>query len=210
MRTLRTAGALGAALLATAGLAACGGGGGGSSSASSNTANSSISGGGQPGALSAEAQSAATGDIPDSQVFLTFNDASAGYSMKYPEGWAQRGSGPDVTFQAKNNVVHIVVAPGPAPTPASAAAGVAKLRAAQPSLTVGSPTTLTVRGAPVIKVSYTTQSQPNPVTGKRVQLLVDRYLYDHAGKVAILDLGSPKGVDNVDAYKMMSQSFQWR
>ena len=46
-----------------------------------------------PSALQAEANSAATGDIPDNQVFLVFRNATAGYSMKYPEGWAQRGSG---------------------------------------------------------------------------------------------------------------------
>jgi len=39
----------------------------------------SASGGGNSGALSAEAQSAATGDIPDNQVFLVFHNRSAGY-----------------------------------------------------------------------------------------------------------------------------------
>jgi len=26
----------------------------------------------------------------------------------------------------------------------------------------------------------------------------------------VLDLGTPQGVDNVDAYRMMSESFRWR
>ena len=65
-----------------------------------------------PSALAAEARSKATGDIPDSQVFLSFHDQQAGYSMQYPEGWAQRGSGGDVTFQEKNNVIHVLVARG--------------------------------------------------------------------------------------------------
>ena len=41
-----------------------------------------------PGALQAEANSAAAGDIPDNQVFLVFVNHTARYSMKYPEGWA--------------------------------------------------------------------------------------------------------------------------
>ena len=63
-----------------------------------------------PGALSAEAQSAATGDIPDNQVFLVFNNAqAAGYSIKYPEGWTQTAArAGNVTFHDKNNLVHVV------------------------------------------------------------------------------------------------------
>ena len=30
------------------------------------------------------------------------------------------------------------------------------------------------------------------------------------GERAVVDLGTPKGVDNVDAYRMMIQSFKWR
>jgi len=48
------------------------------------------------------------------------------------------------------------------------------------------------------------------VTGKRVTLIVDRYVLSHAGKLATVDLGTAKGVDNVDAYKMMIASFRWR
>jgi hypothetical protein len=39
---------------------------------------------------------------------------------------------------------------------------------------------------------------------------VDRYALAHAGRVAIVDLGTPVGVDNVDAYKRMIESFKWR
>jgi hypothetical protein len=69
---------------------------------------------------------------------------------------------------------------------------------------------MTISGAPVWKVTYTTESAPNPVTGKRVTLLVDRYYLARNGKEAIVDLGTPKGVDNVDAYRLMIESFRWR
>ena len=61
-----------------------------------------------------------------------------------------------------------------------------------------------------VKATYSTESAPNPVTGKRVSLMVDRYELAHNGRVAVVDLGTPVGVDNVDAYRMMIQSFTWR
>lgn len=163
-----------------------------------------------PGALTGEAASAAAGDIPDNQVFLTFLDTSAGFSMKYPEGWAQRGRRNDVTFRDKNNIVHVSVSSGPAPTPASVSSQIAALKAKTPSLTSSSPTVMMVSGRRVIKVTYSTKSAPNPVTGKRVALVVDRYYLGRAGKVAVVDLGTARGVDNVDAYRLMIESFRWK
>jgi hypothetical protein len=185
--------------LAGLGLGACGG----------SSKSSSGAGGGSPGAVSAEAKSAATGDIPDNQVFLTFRNRAAGYSIKYPEGWTRRGSDRAVTFQDKNNIVQIAVGAAGAPTPASVARELARERSASSTLRAGAPASVRVKGAPAVKVTYTTVSKPNPVTGKRVLLVVDRYELARSGKRATVDLGTPKGVDNVDAYRMMVESFRW-
>ena len=163
-----------------------------------------------PSALQGEAASAATGDIPDNQQFVTFTDPAAGYSIKYPEGWAQNGSGKRVTFRDKNNVVRIVVQPGTTPTVAGARSDLAALKNATASLRATGVSALRLAGAPAVKAVYTTASAPNPVTNKRVDLAVDRYYLAHAGKRAIVDLGTPVGVDNVDAYRLMIQSFRWR
>jgi hypothetical protein len=112
-------------------------------------------------------------------------------------------------FADKNNVIRAVVAKGSAPTPASVTAALNAEKARKPSLMVGSASRLQISGAPVIKISYSTISAPNPVTAKRIQLLVDRYVYAHNGKVATLDLATPKGVDNVDAYKRIARSWKW-
>jgi len=85
---------------------------------------------GGPCALQAEANAAAAGDIPDNQVFLVFMNGAASYSMKYPEGWAQQGSGKRVTFRDKNNIVRVVVSSGAAPTKASIQADVGGLTGA--------------------------------------------------------------------------------
>jgi hypothetical protein len=159
------------------------------------------------GALQAEVNAAATGDIPDNQVFLTFRDSAAGYSMKYPEGWAQSGAGTRLAFRDKNNIVRVVVLDGAPPTAAGVRSQVAALKGVHVR---NGPQRLTISGAPAFKVVYTTQSAPNAVTGKRVTLLVDRYYLSHAGKEAIVDLGTPAGVDNVDAYRLMIESFRWR
>jgi hypothetical protein len=160
-----------------------------------------------PNALQAEANSAATGDIPDNQVFITFQNAVAHYSLKYPEGWAQQGAGGRVMFRDKNNIVRVVVAAGAAPSAAVARRAVARLAG---TTLRGSPRSVSIGGAPALALVYATHSAPNPVTGKRVTLLVDRYYLGHAGRIAVVDLGTPEGVDNVDAYRLMIESFRWR
>jgi hypothetical protein len=161
---------------------------------------------GGPGALQAEANATAAGDIPDNQVFLVFRNGAAGYSMKYPEGWAQQGSGKRVTFRDKNNIVRIVFSSGAAPTKASIQADVGGLTGASAQ---SGPQAMTLPHAKAFKVLYSTESAPNAVTGKRVKLVVDRYYVWKPGRLAVVDLGTPEGVDNVDAYRLMIESFRW-
>jgi hypothetical protein len=204
-------------------VAAVGAGCGSSSSSSSNTssapsASSSASSASTTGtstsapvgALSAEAKSAATGDIPDTQVFLTYPNPSPAYSIRYPEGWTRKGSGNDVTFSDKNNIVHVTISTAPAPTVSSVTAELGQLKQSNSTLTFTAPQTIQLKSGPAVKATYTTESAPNPVTGKTVLLIVDRYELSHAGKRATVDLGTAKGVDNVDAYRMMINSFAWQ
>jgi hypothetical protein len=162
------------------------------------------------GVLAADARTAASGDIPDNQVFLVFTNHTGGWSMKYPEGWTQSGSGPNVTFKDKNNLVHVVITKEAAPTTARVMSQLDALRKRTAALTFTAPQQMALASGPAIKAVYKTESAPNPVTGKRVQLIVDRYELARGGRVAIVDLGTPKGVDNVDAYKMMINSFHWQ
>ena len=185
---------------------------GGSSTSPGASGSSTVRGGGAApsgGALSPDATSAATGDIPDNQNFLTFLDARLRVSMLYPEGWTIQKTADGLSFKDKNNVVRIAVAPGSRPTPATVAAQLAALKGTGHTMTTGTPNLVSLRSGPAVKVTYTTQSASNPVTGKRVTLLVDRYALWHAGRVAVIDLGTPTGVDNVDAYKRMVGSFKW-
>jgi hypothetical protein len=166
-----------------------------SSSTASTTASTSTTGAAAPATATApapapvsEAQSTAQGDIPDNQVFLTFKNTAGGYSVKYPEGWARKGSGNGVTLQDKNNLVQITVAAGAPPKG-------------------GTP--ITLPAGPATKTTLTEAGPADPVTGKKVSLNVDRYVLAKNGKIATVDLASPPGVDNVDAYRMMIESFRW-
>lgn len=201
-------------VVAAVGLLAAGCGSGGSST--STAANNSTPSEGRPSegqeagsGVPSEAESAATGDIPDNQTFLLFRDPKAGYSIRYPEGWARKGSGSEVTFQEKANVIHLSVGKGAPPTEASAVSGVESLQKSDSTVHAQVPERLTIAGEPVVKITYSRLSAPDPVTGKRLPLVIDRYEYGSGGKVAVLDLATPVGVDNVDAYRMISESFKW-
>jgi hypothetical protein len=139
-------------------------------------------------------------------VFLVFRNGSAAYSIKYPEGWAQSGSGRNVVFRDKNNIVRIAIEQG---GPQTAAKIRAELGQQQGVKLRGMPQAIALPSGRAFKVSYSTVSAPNAVTGKRVMLVVDRYYVWRDGRRAVIDLGTPVGVDNVDAYRLMSESFRW-
>jgi hypothetical protein len=149
----------------------------------------------RPGGAGSEAKSAATGDIPDNQVFLTHRDRGAGYSLSYPEGWSRRGAGRRLTFSDRGNSVHLEVAPSRAPSPWT-------VRSA--------PRPVRLKHGTATKATYSHIGPADSVTGKRPLLLVDRYVYKRGRETATLDLSTPKGVDNVDAYRLIANSFQWR
>lgn len=220
-RLLVLAGAAAATAVAAAG---CGGGRGGpaavpsTSSAPASTASGSTRPGGSApaptpsaaGALTAEARAAAGGDIPDNQVFLGYRNVRAGYSIRFPQGWARRGSDRDVRFSDKNNIVQIVVSAGSKLDAARVRADLRRVRATTPSFRAGPVSAVALPAGPAFKTTYTTESSPSPVTGKRVTLNVDRYYLFRGGKRAIVDLGGPQGVDNVDAYRLIVESFRWQ
>jgi hypothetical protein len=209
------------ALIALAGsLTACGSSSSSSTSSSTNTAATTAAqgvtsaakpacGSSSASAGASEAASTATGDIPDNQQFLTFRNRPGGYSISYPEGWARSGNGNAVTFQDKSNTITIKVAQGSKPTTASVAAQLKQESASDPCLSAGTPQATTAGPNQVIKVTYRTEGQKSPVTGQRPTISVDRYVYFKGGKVATVDLATPVGVDNVDAYRMISESFRW-
>lgn len=127
--------------------------------------------------------------------------------MKVPEGWARLVSRTQTTFRDKNNIARIVVQSGATPTPSGMTVALRHDKAAR---VTKAPHFVRIGGARAVAATYTTTSAPNSVTGKRVTLTVDRYQIAKAGRLATVDLGTPVGVDNVDAYRLMIESLRLR
>jgi len=61
-----------------------------------------------------------------------------------------------------------------------------------------------------IRIVYDATSDTDPVTGKTVTLEVERYLFWRTGTLVSLTLSSPKGSDNVDPWKTVTDSLVWK
>ncbi|MDR3470386.1 MAG: hypothetical protein P4M09_01615 [Devosia sp.] len=147
------------------------------------------------------------GDIPDTQVFIVYT-APAGFSMKVPEGWSRTDVPAGAAFEDKYDSVNVTAtAASAAPTVASVKSGEAKILMAQGhAVTISSIKSLKLPGGEAVVIEYAANSDPNPVTGKQIRLERARYFIFKNGKLVTLDLAAPKGADNVDQWKWMSES----
>jgi hypothetical protein len=151
------------------------------------------------------------GDIPDNQAFVRFTPNGASFSVKVPEGWARSGSGGGVTFTDKLNRVGIQQ------VTASAAPTVSQVRRSElPKLAHSvrgfQPGTVTVvkrTAGPAIRIAYLAKAPSDPVTGKAGTDAVERYVFFKNGKEAVLTLSGPKGADNVDPWRIVTDSVRW-
>ncbi len=196
MRT-RTIAAAGAAALALA-AAGCGGG-------------SSSSGRAAKGLNPNGPEISPAGDIPDNQAYVPYVSRAGGYSVKVPEGWAQTGSGGAVTFADKLNSVRVETAPAQAPPTARDArqTEVPKLASAVKGFQPGKVGTVTRSAGMAVRITYLADSRPDSVTGTVASDAVERYVFFHKGKDVILTLTGAKGADNVDPWKMVTDSLRW-
>ena len=159
------------------------------------------------------------GDIPDNQAYVRFGAASGRVSVKIPEGWARStvvsGSGvagQKTVFNDKLNRIEILTsAAAVAPTVASVTAtDLPRLRSDVPKFSVGKVTKVQRNAGPVILATYTGDSSQDPVTGKVVRDAFERYIYYQAGTRLELTLSGPTNADNVDPWRIVSDSVQWR
>jgi hypothetical protein len=197
--------ALAAALLAGA-LAGCG------SSATS------VSGGGaaSPGAggsqAAAPAGTAAPGDIPDSTIYVPYQSAAGHLRIKVPEGWSRTTTATSATFTSSLNSISVAWLPmTAAPTVGSVrATAVPALKTSTSAFQLQSIHPVSLTGGPAVELVYRVNSAANPVTGRRYRLVVERFQLYHHGQGAVLSLSSAVGADNVDPWRIVSQSFRWR
>lgn len=151
------------------------------------------------------------GDIPDTQVFVAYSPAGAGFTVKIPEGWSRTTKSGATTFTDKLNSVRMELSPSEtsATTASVTKTVLPHLAKSIPGYAAGKLTTVTRTAGPAVKVTYQATSAPDQVTGKTHRDAVERYEFTKGGKVAVLTLTGPVGADNVDPWKIVTDSFRW-
>jgi hypothetical protein len=152
------------------------------------------------------------GDIPDNQVFVSYRPPGGRFTVKVPEGWARVVRGGTVSFTDKLNTIRMETSPASAaPTPTSARqTELPAIQAASRRYEPGTVTQVRRAGGPVVLITYKADAPADPVTGKVVHDAVERYEFWRAGTEAILTLSGPVGADNVDPWRIVTDSFRWR
>jgi hypothetical protein len=141
------------------------------------------------------------GDIPDTQAFVSYTSVAGGFKIDVPEGWARSMRGPQLRFTDKFDGLSIV-----------ASAGRATVTTIQKGVRAGSD--FHSRGVELpagraLLISYTSNSDPDPVTDKRVRLENVAIVFSHGAKSVTMTLWAPQGSDNVDQWNRIERSFRW-
>ena len=150
-----------------------------------------------------------SGDVPDNAVFLTYHQATLGFSIKYVEGWQVTTQADGVVIRDKDSSETVTVVRTTADPAAYASGTDLPALQAQPGFKLIKQDTVKVGAKSYVHIAYHIPSPPDPVTGKQVPLTVDRYYVAGSGAIAVVSLATPDGVDNVDAFRLMIESFAW-
>jgi hypothetical protein len=172
---------------------------------------SSSGGGSTKPANPAVADSAPPGDIPDNQAYVRFTPPAGGFSVKVPEGWSQRSAAGAVVFGDKLNAIRIESRTASAPLGVSAArtGEVARLARTVKGFHAGTVSTVTRKAGTAVRITYLATAAPNAVTGKAGTDAVERYVFFHRGREVVLTLTGPKGADNVEPWRLVTDSVRW-
>jgi hypothetical protein len=152
------------------------------------------------------------GDIPDDQAFVAYSTAGGRYTVKVPEGWARTEAPGRVTFTDKLNRIDVqVIDAAVAPTVESTRADVVPaLAAGESCFSLVGVNSLTRPAGSAVQTLYRADSAPDPVTGKVVYDDIERYSFWKDGTELVLTLAGPAGSDNVDPWRIVTDSLAWR
>jgi hypothetical protein len=150
------------------------------------------------------------GDIPDNQAYVAFK--SNGFELKVPEGWGRTDGTNAATFTDRLNTIHVSWQAATAAPSADRAKtqDVPELQRTQAAFTLRKVSEVKLTGGAAVLIESQENSAPNSVTGKQYRLDVQRYVFFHNGQQATVALSSPVGADNVDPWKLVSESFKWQ
>ena len=152
------------------------------------------------------------GDIPDNQAFVSFSPPAGGFTVKVPEGWARSTTGAATSFSDKLNRIQVQATTTATPLTAQTIDSqlVPKLRQQVPRFAMGKVSEVTRAAGRAILVTYQGDSSQDPVTGKVIRDAFELYLFHQGGRELALTLSGPTNADNVDPWKIVSDSVRWR
>ena len=153
--------------------------------------------------------STTSGDVPDNAVFLSYKGANPGFSIQYVEGWQVTPEPDGVIIRDKDSSETVaVVAPQSDVAGYVASTDLSALQA-QPGFRLIKQDTVKAGSVGYLHLAFHLTSPPDSVTGKQVPQTIDRYYVPGPNGLAIVSLATPDGVDNIDAFRQMIESFRW-
>ncbi len=184
----------------------------GAANASSTSASGTVSstGAGGTGVNPNASEAVVPGDIPDTQVYVPYG--GAGYQIKVPQGWARADTQTGAVFTDHFNTERLDRGTAAAaPTVGSVrSVTVPQLQSTNAGFALKDVTTVTRPAGTVVLTTYRANSATDPVTNKYVVLDVERYDFWKNGMLVTVTLSGPKGSDNVDPWKTITDSFTWQ
>jgi hypothetical protein len=199
-------------------LAACGGSGapaGNTGAPAGNTGTPAAAGSSAPAGGTSQApvpaESNPPGDIPDTTVYVPYQSAAGHLMLKVPEGWSRQAASATSTFTSNLNSISVAwMSLAAAPTVSSArATTVPALQAGALAFRLQAVRAVSLAAGPAIEIIYQVNSPPNAVTGRQYRLVIERFELYRNGRAAVVALSSAVGSDNVDPWRIVSQSFRW-
>jgi hypothetical protein len=154
---------------------------------------------------------ASSSDIPDTQTFVMYTSAAGHYLLDTPEGWARTTNNTDISYVFSLDVMQVKIMKSASVVTADSVRANQAVTLQQTGRAIRDVKVSAVQlpSGPAVLISYTSNSDPNAVTGKQVRLENNSYLYYKNGMLATLTLSAPVGADNVDQWARISRSFKW-
>jgi len=151
-----------------------------------------------------------SGDIPDNAVFLSYHGTTPAFSIQYVEGWQVTPQPDGVVIRDKDSSETVAVVAAQADVASYVSTTDLPALLSQAGFALVKQDAVKVGDSRYVHLVFHLPAPPDPVTGKQVPSTVDRYYVAGSSGLAIVSLSTPDGVDNVDAFRQMIESFRWQ